>query len=251
MDMASTVTTARRRIVVTSKEKAVRDFSSLAAQAGFHVTQYDLVLLKPNVCGMYTPSLDLIESIVSYLKPHTKAMIIGETPSTMHSPDECFESLGIRRLADRLGVTTRDLMIDEIVKVPVPKPHAMKEIPLPATVLKSGLIVNCPGLGTHGNTLLTCALKNIFGLIAERRKYSNLHPRGVSEVIADVYQVVKPQLNVADCGQRVVIGTDALRVDIIASEFKSLNPSRVKHLVLTAQDTALDLSSPGIDRLDV
>jgi uncharacterized protein (DUF362 family) len=251
MGTASIATTARPRIVVTSKEKAVRNLPSLAAEADFHVTQYDLVLLKPNVCGIYPPSLDLIESIVCYLKPYSRAIIIGETPSTMHSPDECFESLGIRRLADRLGVTTRDLMRDEIVKVAVPKPHAMQEIPLPATVLKAGLIVSCPGLGTHGNTLLTCALKNIFGLIAERRKYSNLHPRGVSEVIADVYQVVKPQLNVADCGQRVVIGTDALRVDIIASEFKSLNPSRVKHLVLAAQDTGLDLSSPGIDRLDV
>ena len=238
-------------VVIASKGRATDDLPALAEQAGSQPVPHDLILLKPNVCGMYPPSLDLLESIIEYLKPHSKALIIGETPSTMHSPDERFNSLGIKRLADRLGVATRDLMRDEAVRVRVPKPHAMREIPLSATVLKADLIVNCPGLGTHGNTALTCALKNLFGLISERHKFSNLHPRGVSEVIADVFQIVKPRLNVVDCGQRVLVGTDALSVDVVASEFKSLSPSRVKHLVLAAQDLGLSLNDLRIRRVEL
>jgi len=238
-------------VVIAAKERAIRDLPALAEKAGFQAAPHDLVLLKPNVCGMYPPSLDLLESVIEYLKPYSKTFIIGETPSTMHSPEERFNSLGISRLAERLGVATRDLMRDETLMVRVPKPHAMREIPLSSTVVKADLIVNCSGLGTHGNTTLTCALKNLFGLISERHKFSNLHPRGVSEVIADAFQIVKPRLNVVDCGQRVLVGTDALSVDVVASEFKSLSPNRVKHLVLAAQDLGLNLGDLQIRRVEL
>lgn len=252
--MNKTTTTERgkeRLVVVSTKEKAIRELPALAKEAGFRLTSHNLVLLKPNVCGMYPPSLDLLRAVIQYVKPYSKTFIIGETPSAMHSPNERFESLGIKRLAEHLEVTTLDLMEDKVVMKRVPKPHAMKEIPLPSTVLKADLLVNCPGLGAHGNTLLTCALKNIFGLIAERHKFSNLHPRGVSEVVADVFQIVKPQLNVVDCGQRVLVGTDALSIDVVACEFRSLSPFRVKHLLLAAQDQGLELKGLCIRRIEI
>lgn len=228
-------------VVVSTKEKALEELPVLVEQAGFQVTSQDLVLVKPNVCGMYPPTLDLLRAVIQYITPHSQTIIIGETPSAGHYPNERFESLGIKRLAEHLGVAVRDLMEDAAVMKRVPKPHAMKEIPFPATVLKADLLINVPGLGTHGNTLLTCALKNLFGLIAERHKYSRLHPRGVSNVVADVFQLVKPQLNVVDCGHQVLVGTDALSVDVVACEFKSLSPFKVRHLVLAAQDLGLAL----------
>jgi uncharacterized protein (DUF362 family) len=238
-------------VVVSKKEKAIQELPVLVDQAGFQVTSHDLVLLKPNVCGMYPPALELLRAVIQYIKPHSKTIIIGETPSMGHSPNERFESLGIKSLARQLGVAVRDLMEDEAVMKRVPKPHAMKEIPLPSTVLEADLLVNVPGLGTHGNTLLTCALKNLFGLIAVRRKYSRLHPKGVSKVVADVYQLVKPQLNVVDCGHQVLVGTDALSVDVVACEFKSLSPSRVRHLVLAAQELGVELSDLRIRRIEL
>ncbi|MCZ2808707.1 MAG: DUF362 domain-containing protein [Candidatus Bathyarchaeota archaeon] len=238
-------------VVVSTKEKAIRELPLLVEQAGFQVASNDLVLVKPNVCGMYPPSIDLLRAIIQHIKPHSKSIIIGETPSMGHSPNERFESLGIKRLAEHLGVAVRDLMEDTTVSKRVPKPHAMKEIPLPSTVLEADLLVNVPGLGTHGNTLLTCALKNLFGLIAVRRKYSRLHPKGVSKVVADVFQLVKPQLNVVDFGRQVLVGTDALSVDVVACEFKSLSPSRVRHLVLAAQDLGLELRDLHIRRIEL
>jgi uncharacterized protein (DUF362 family) len=238
-------------VVVSTKERAIRELPLLVEEAGFQVASHDLVLVKPNVCGMYPPALDLLRTVIQYVKPHSKAIIIGETPSAGHSPNERFESLGIKRLAGHLEVAVRDLMEDTTVLKRVPKPHAMKEIPLPSTVLEADLLVNVPGVGTHGNTLLTCALKNLFGLIAERHKYSKLHPKGVSNVVADVFQLVKPQLNVVDCGQQVLVGTDALSVDVVACEFKSLSPFKVRHLVLAAQDLGLELRDLRIRRIEL
>jgi uncharacterized protein (DUF362 family) len=239
------------RVVVAPKDQAIRELPVLIEQAGFQVTSSELVLVKPNVCGMYPPALDLLRAVLRYLQPHAQALIIGETPSASHSPTERFKSLGIQRLAEDLGVATRDLMDDPVVRQRVPTPHALSEMPLPATVVAADLLVNVPGVGTHGNTLLTCALKNLFGLIAERHKYARLHPKGVSQVVADVYQLVKPHLTVVDCGRHVLVGTDALSVDVVACEFASLTPSKVRHLVLAAQDLGVALEDLQIHRIDL
>jgi uncharacterized protein (DUF362 family) len=252
--MHQTTTTYREtehRVVVAPKDQAIQELPLVIKQAGFHLASYKLVLVKSNVCGMYPPALDLLRAVLRYLQPSAQTLIIGETPSASHSPAERFASLGIQRLADDLDIVTRDLMDDPVVRQRVPHSHALPEIPLPATVVAADLLVNVPGVGTHGNTLLTCALKNLFGLIAERHKYARLHPKGVSQVVADVYQLVKPHLTVVDCGRHVLVGTDALSVDVVACEFASLTPSRVRHLVLAAQDLGVALEDLRIHRIDL
>ncbi len=241
----------QHRVVVAPKDRALHDLPALLKDAGFHLASPELVLVKPNVCGMYPPALDLLEAVLRYLQPTASRLLIGETPSASHTPSRRFARLGITRLAASLGVATRDLMDDPVVRRRVPTPHALPEIPLPQTVVATDLLVNVPGIGTHGTTLLTCALKNLFGLIAERHKYARLHPLGVNNVVADVFQVVQPQLTVVDAGRRVLVGTDALSVDVVACDFVSLAPERVRHLVLAAQDRGLALTDLQIHRVDL
>ncbi|KON26185.1 hypothetical protein AC480_06185 [miscellaneous Crenarchaeota group archaeon SMTZ1-55] len=258
-----------RVVVVSSLNKALHDFPALAEQAGFKAARWHMILLKPNVCGMYPPALALLRAIIQYVTPYAKALVIGETPSAMNDPTERFQSLGITAMARAQGVVTRDLMDDPIIQKRVPKPHTLTRIPLPSTVMDADLLVNCPGVGTHGNTLLTCALKNcpgvgthgntlltcalknLFGLIAERHKFSRLHPKGVSEVVADLFQIVKPGLNVVDCGKKVLVGTDALSVDVVACDFVSLSPLKVRHLVLAARDLGFELRDLRIRRIEL
>lgn len=238
-------------VVVSSMKKAVQDLPALAEQAGFRASYCNTILLKPNVCGMYPPALDLLRAVIQYLKPYSKTFVVGETPSAMNDPDRRFKSLGITAMARSQGVVTRDLMEDPVILKRVPEPHTLKRIPLPSTVMDADILVNCPGVGTHGNTLLTCALKNLFGLIAERHKFSRLHPKGVSEVVADLFQIVKPHLNIVDCGKKVLVGTDALSVDVVACDFVSLSPFKVRHLVLAAQDLGLELRDLRIRRIEL
>ena len=136
-----------------------------------------------------------------------------------------------------------DLSDDEWVKVDVPNPHVLRELEMPRTVLRADVLVNVPKVGTHSTTRLTCALKNLFGLLPQSRKYSLYHSLGMDKVVADIAQVVKPNLNVVDAGRKVIIGVDALAVDIMACRFVDLEPSEVRHIRLVSEDLRRNLET--------
>ena len=81
---------------------------------------------------------------------------------------------------------TVDLSEDRIIRVKVPKPHVLEEIELPETCVRCDVLVNLSKAGTHSTTTMTNALKNLFGLLPEKRKYSTYHPLVMDNVIADI-----------------------------------------------------------------
>lgn len=234
-------------VISVGKEEGIRRLPELVGLAGSDFTKARKVLIKPNVCGMYPPESRLVEKIVEAIHPYAEVIVIGETESTIRTPEDQFRRLGMDRLADYPKVGLRDLLRGPITKVKVPSPHAMREIPLPSAVLEVDTLVNVPGLGTHPTTALTCALKNLFGLIAVRNKYRALHPMGVSRVIADLYKVLKPSLNIVDAGQRVLVGIDALRVDVVAAGLLNLDPRKIEHLILAARDRGLNVEDIQVE----
>lgn len=241
--------TIRPIVVSSSKGKAVQDLSELIRLAGYKFVKVKKVIIKPNVCGMFPPDIRLLERVIEAFQPLTESIVIGETNSTMHSPENRFQQLGITALAKRYGIEAKNLLKEPIIKKKVPSPHAMKEIPFPSSLFEADVLVNVPGLGMHSLTLFTCALKNLFGLVAVRSKYAELHPLGVDKVIADVYQVIKPDLNIVDAGERVLVGIDALGVDVVATEFKGIDPLKVEHLVLVGKDLGIGLEKLKVKRI--
>jgi len=230
-------------VIICDKDKDVKFLPELSLKSGLKIEKSDLALVKPNVCGLYHPSTELLSAVVRYLDKYTSKIVIGETRSMIHNPENQFRSLGISNLAAQFGdhVRTVDLSAEKTAKVRIPKPHALKEIELPQTVLETDFLINVPKVGTHSTTRITNALKNLFGLLPQRRKYSVYHPLGIDNVIADVAQVVKPDLNVADAGDQVIVGVDPLTVDIVACGFVGLNPLDVKHLRLISNDRGVRL----------
>ncbi len=245
-------TPANNRVVICSKNKAYEIFPKILAEAGFKPRECDLVLVKPNICGMYHPSSQLVHSVLKFFDPFSKRIIVGETDSTIHSPEKEFERLGIPGILEDFEgrVEALNLMKDEILKLEVPSPHAVSRLPIPKTVHDCDILVNVPKIGTHSNTKLTCALKNLFGLLAERRKYPHYHPLGVDNVIADLAKIVKCDLNIVDAGDDVVVGIDPLTVDIHACRYAGLDPMDVKHLRLVAEDRGLRLEDVA-DQLQI
>jgi len=232
-------------VTVCNKKEALDNFSDLLSRAGFAPKNWKLALVKPNICGLYHPDLSLLKRIMDFLEPQAEKVIIGETESMIHSPQEQFRRLGIYELLkDFQGwAEAKNLFSDRVVKVRVPSPHVIDELPLPETVIRCDLLINLPRVGTHSTTRLTCALKNLFGLLSEKRKHSTYHPLGVDEVIADIAKVVKTDLNVVDAGSKVILGLDPLTVDIIASKLIQINPLDVKHLRLVSEDRGQKLES--------
>jgi len=240
------------RVVVCDLNYAVDHLLELSLKLGFKVGEVQLALIKPNICGLYHPSPDLLSSIVEFVLPGAESVVIGETRSMIHEPKEQFEKLGVTPLLKRFGdrVKAVDLSDDERVEVQVPNPHALEKIALPRTVLDSDILVNVPKVGTHSTTRLTCALKNLFGLLPQKRKYIRYHPLGMDKVIADIAQIVKPDLNIVDAGGKAILGLDALTVDVVACRFVDLNPLMVKHLGLVSEDRGEKLEA-FVDEIEV
>ena len=233
------------RVMVCDLNYAVDHLPDLSLELGFKVEDVRLALVKPNICGLYHPSLDLLSSIVQFVLPSAESVVVGETRSMIHEPEEQFEKLGILPVLKRFGdrVKAVDLSDDERVEVQVPNPHALEKIALSKTVLDSDVLVNVPKVGTHSTTRLTCALKNLFGLLPQKRKYIRYHPLGMEKVIADIAQIVKPDLNIVDVGSKAILGLDALAVDVVACKFVDLNPLEVKHLRLVSEDRSEKLEA--------
>jgi len=240
------------RVMVCDLNYAVDHLPDLSLELGFKVEDVRLALVKPNICGLYHPSLDLLSSIVQFVLPSAESVVVGETRSMIHEPEEQFEKLGILPVLKRFGdrVKAVDLSDDERVEVQVPNPHALEKIALSKTVLDSDVLVNVPKVGTHSTTRLTCALKNLFGLLPQKRKYIRYHPLGMEKVIADIAQIVKPDLNIVDAGGKAILGLDALAVDVVACRFVDLNPLVVKHLGLVSEDRGEKLEA-FVDEIEV
>ncbi len=225
-------------VIVCDLDDVIRNLSDLSSKAGFKLERAQLALVKPNICGIYHPSLDLLSSIAEFLLSDTESVVIGETRSMMHDPEEQFKRLGVDALLKRFSGHVRavDLSNDEWVKVRISNPHALGEINLPKTALTSDVLVNVPKAGTHSTTRITCALKNLFGLLPQKHKYSTYHPLGMDKVIADIAQAINPDLNIADAGTKAILAVDALAVDTVACRFMNIDPLKVEHLRLVSED---------------
>ncbi len=230
-------------VVLCGKSKIFDAFPKILIKAGFELEEYGLVIVKPNLCGMFHPQLKLIEHTLKFIEPLSKRIIIGETDSMGHTPERQFKCLGIEDILNSFDgkVEAVNLMKDEILQVEVPSPHVASQLPIPRLVHDCDLLVNIPKVGTHSSTLLTCALKNLFGLLAEKRKYGVFHSLGVDKVIADLVKVVRCDLNVVDARDKVIVGVNPLEVDILACRFVDLDPLKVEHLRLISQDKNLRL----------
>jgi len=227
------------RVIVCDLKEAIDHLPEILLELGFKIEEVQLALVKPNICGVCHPSLDLLSSIVELLLPKVKSVVIGETRTIVCKPNEQFEKLGVAPMLKRFGgrVQAVDLSDSELVEVQVPHPHTIKKFSLPKKVLESDVLVNVPKVGTLLTTRLTCALKNLFGLLPQKRKYYRYHPFGwMHKVIADVAQIVKPDLNIVDAGSKVILGMDALAVDVVACRFVDLDPLTVGHLRLVSED---------------
>lgn len=222
-------------VAVCSKPDLERLLPAALAAARFRRGTYGLVLVKPNVCGLYHPDLQIIRQVLQYFGPVADRIVVGETESMMYTPRVQFRRLGIEPLAEEFdNVEVMDLTHENVSHVQVQNSHAVTSLPFSGVVRDCDLLVNVPKAGTHTGSRLTCALKNLFGLVAEDAKHGVYHPLGIEKVIADVSQAVRCDLNIADIGEKVLVGRDPLTVDMVACRFVGLDPLEVEHLRLVS-----------------
>lgn len=187
-------------------------------------------------------------------------------PYTKRTLEKCYRRSGYLELADKAGLelnydtTSREVCFDE--------GRVAKRFNVITPVLEADAVVNLCKLKNHAFTILTGAVKNLFGVLPGFDK-PGYHARmravdNFADVLLDVALFVKPALNIMEAvvamegngpglGEPrhvglIMAGPSALAVDVAAGAITGLEPAR--HPVLRAA-AARDIKPNRREDLDV
>lgn len=236
--------------------RKVADLSAAVTEA-LDFLEYDFagkrVWVKPNLLGPHPPEHsvttdpELVRCVVRELKRRAATTIwVGDNPAGRHT----------RRLADYLAPTgvveaSEGCFLDAAehsVILPLRSRFA-GQVPVTAVVKEADVILNLPVFKTHALTILTGAIKNLFGVIPGLQK-AHLHTlvkdaEEFAELLVDIYQALPvPVLNVMDAlrgmdGQngpsggrvlklgRILASRNAVALDSVMAMMAGLQPGRI------------------------
>jgi uncharacterized protein (DUF362 family)/Pyruvate/2-oxoacid:ferredoxin oxidoreductase delta subunit len=159
------------------------------------------VLLKPNLLTDVPPEKgvdthpEVVRAVIRLLRPVTRHIVCGDSPSVWGEKKDVnrvYEVSGIKKVCAEEGVELVYFSGSRLVK----------GYPLTAWAFSCDRLINIPKFKTHGFTILTACLKNLFGLVVgmHKMKIHFDHPRAadLSRVIVDIYEARRPDLNIVD-----------------------------------------------------
>jgi len=173
--------------------------------------------------------------------------------------DSCAGDHEDQKLWDKTGMTNafRDLSVElkSFSRNVTSRPAASGYVPVPAWLDQVDSVISLPKLKTHGLTLLTCGVKNIYGMVVGGAKaaYHGTYPspRAMSEFLAGIYLAFKPELTVVDAvtamegegpanGRPKQVGllmasADAASIDAVCAGFLKIAPSRIPMLAAVSR----------------
>ena len=170
-----------------------------------YVSRGDKVHLKINLLSAKDPKRAItthpavIESVVRMAQDIGAKVQIGDSPAgAVKGLQRYWDNCGITDIAKRTGAKIVALETGGVVKHQIGDHvyHVSKH------VVESDVIINLPKIKTHGLTLYTGAIKNLFGTIPGLRKseYHKQapHPEDFAEILVDIFSIIRPQLTIAD-----------------------------------------------------
>lgn len=210
------------------------------------------IAIKPNLVSC-TPAMfgatthpEVVEGIIIYLKDRGYNNIcIIEGSWVGDKTEEAFEYCGYNKLSEKYNVELIDTQKDSAVKVN----DTGMELNICKSVFDSDFLINVPVLKGHCMTIITCALKNMKGLIpnSEKRRF---HTLGLHEPVAHLNVDIKQDFIVVDhicgdpyseCGGEnwdtdcVMAAIDPVLLDTyVANIFKS-TPKDIPYIELSAK----------------
>jgi len=149
---------------------------------------YGRVIIKPNLCFAEkipgaTTSPELIKYVTRYFVNHSKDVLVVESDALLNTADEAFDNLGIRKTVKKEG--------GKIINLSKHLPIAYLSFLFP-----HDLFVNLPVLKTHEFALITGAVKNMFGMIPDKKRIKH-HPI-IHKKLVELCKKYRNQLIIVD-----------------------------------------------------
>ncbi|MFO7659039.1 MAG: DUF362 domain-containing protein [Bacteroidales bacterium] len=239
--------------------------ASLGGMTNF-VKKNQTVVVKPNI-GWDTPpenaantNPQLVGRIVEHcFRAGAKTVYVFD--NTVNEWTRCYKNSGIEDAAKKAGATVVTGKSESHYQaVNIPKGKVLKNAKVHELILQSDVFINVPTLKTHGGTKLSISMKNLMGIVWDRRFW---HENNLQQCIADFTTFKKPDLNIVDAFrvlkrngprgvsiadvvemQYQIISPDIVAADAAASKVFGIEPDQLAHIPL-----ATDLGS-GISNLE-
>jgi len=164
------------------------------------------VLVKPNIGWDKTPeqgantSPELVAAIIKECF-NAGASDVYVFDHTCDSWQNCYKNSKIEEYAKKSGAkVVAANSKDYYVHKAIPRGKALKEALVHKLFLECDVVINVPILKHHGSATVTATMKNLMGVVWDRREW---HRNDLHQCIADFATLRKPDLSVLD-GWRVM-----------------------------------------------
>lgn len=160
-----------------------------------------LMKKKPEECTTTHPAV--VEALVKKLKELGAIPIIGDSPGGLFTPRllrGIYSATGMIDVAQRTGAELN--YNTNPMEVSFPEGKIIKNLTVMELLQEVDAVISVAKLKTHGMTLYTGAVKNLFGVIPGMTK-AEYHLRmnrveDFTEALVDICQYVKPVLSIMD-----------------------------------------------------
>ncbi len=214
----------------------------------------DVALLKVNLLsageGVHThPSV--ARAVIELVKEVGGVPVVADTPGVFHVGNEATTAMvtsGLEAVAKEAGCKAFQFETRGFAEVPVLKGKKLHSIYAAKTALEADVIISLPKLKTHGLTLFTGAVKNMFGTVSPRTRRTihaqQASAKDFSEALVDIYSVVKPRLTIMDgvIGMEgegpahgdlkpvgvILASADGVALDAVASRMVGFEPMEIQ-----------------------
>jgi len=257
----------KHRVSVIKYEKPFESVRKAVEACGglVHLPAGAKVFIKPNVVfwtrfcefpkwGVITTSRVIEDVIVLLRERGIDDITIGEgivaDPKDKRTPAHAFETLGYKRLEEKYGVKTVNVMDRPFEKVDLGGGVNLK---FNTDILHSDFVVDIPPMKTHNQTIVSMGIKNLKGCIdiPSRKKCHSADPqKDLHYHIARLADKMPPMLTVIDGIYTVergpgfdgkmhrknllVASADILSADMVAARILGHSPANVPYLAHAA-----------------
>jgi uncharacterized protein (DUF362 family) len=207
------------------------------------------VLIKPNLLKARPPEAavtthpEMVRAVIRIVREADGEPLVGDSPG-LGELKKVAGKAGILDVVQEEGAQLVEF--DDIVQIKNTGKFQRFEIARVAHEVDA--IINLPKLKTHGMTILTGAVKNLFGCIPGKRKVQWHLNSGVDHahfmsMLLELYLLIKPRLTIMDAiigmegngpgsGEprqigAILAGRDAVAVDVVSALLVGILPERL------------------------
>jgi len=225
-------------------EESVR--KTVEMLGGLNIKRNDLVVVKPNVCfpknlkNMIITNPRLLEAVLCLAKKKSPNVLVVESDAASGTAEKRLADTGVMDVIKKCEAEFLNLSKDDLEEHKV----AGLNIVLPKTALKANFLINLPKFKTNTFVGVSIAMKNMFGLIATKKK-THLHSH-LAEVLVYLNQAIRQDLIITDgiiameglgpiSGNKVdlgliISGRNPVTVDAACCHLAGFNPYAVEPL---------------------